>query len=925
MRLSSVPRMISSAAIWCRIGETTYSFPEPSVNVKTLSLTLGEKEKTVTAGTEITVADMESFAKELLDSLYPALTTELSAQEITTLVADGTVSVNYVYGDQMGVVTFTFEGKDAEGNAIATTTSHTADVVGKDVETYTLTATYTPDTAEARALIVGSTLLTPAGATALAAQATGIYHIHTESIFSNVNKTASVVNEDSRLFALDLSFTADLTDEEITVVEGSNADVTLVLDTSGSMIYTDAAIISAQTSAEAYALAVNGALDTSKVYFTSSVSTYGEGITLSNGQSSYFGAGAVSSSKAYGVPTSGNYLFYSNGSWYMGTISSSSSYGGYGGYGPGSGGGPGQRPGGDSTTYSISLSTSSATKLTASNFPTTVYTNRSEVMIDAAQAFVNGLTEGSRVAIVTFGNSNASKTRCSLTKLDATGKATVLSTLENCYGVYSTATFPSGGLTKANTILTAAAAETGNKNIPYVVYFADGDVDDDDTDSTISAATTLKKNATVYAVAYGVNNTSMLEKIATDKDHVIQVGNVSGLGAAFTSISQTIVNSVSQKAIVTDVIDSRFVLTDANGTVLANGAVLDNGGVVHVENGTTWVTWEVTDKEMDANDTWTGRIYVKAKDTFLGGNKIQTNGDGSGVVVGTQSVSFPKPTVNVKLLPMALEDVDFTYFLGETFTPADELPALIGTLTCNADIALNDEEVASLLANGSYTKTYGFEGGQALGVLTYTLTADNLATHTLDVLGQKVETYRYSVSYEPYSVAKRTSQLGSSFADPIGTVVTNTVVNGNLTVSTVAGTLTITKKVTGKYDYDRNGDGFFTYKITNLDTGDVYYKTLRIDDGEETSTTLTNLPMGIYQVEELDTMAFVLAGIADNGSACAYNVQYDAEAKTGTCLVAIGYGTDNGIVIAPCVCGAGFSGRPLRADYVGARHGLARK
>ena len=109
----------------------------------------------------------------------------------------------------------------------------------------------------------------------------------------SVDKTASVFNYDSRMYQINVGFTADLTSEEIVVVAGKDADVTLVLDTSGSMVYTDAAIISAQNSADAYALAVNGALDTSKVYFTSAFastnnSVYGSGITLTNGQSSYF-------------------------------------------------------------------------------------------------------------------------------------------------------------------------------------------------------------------------------------------------------------------------------------------------------------------------------------------------------------------------------------------------------------------------------------------------------------------------------------------------------------------------------------------------------------------------------------------------------------------------------------------------------------
>ncbi len=71
-----------------------------------------------------------------------------------------------------------------------------------------------------------------------------------------------------------------------------------------------------------------------------------------------------------------------------------------------------------------------------------------------------------------------------------------------------------------------------------------------------------------------------------------------------------------------------------------------------------------------------------AKENFIGGNMIPTNGAGSGIHVDEEHFTeFPKPTANVKLLDLDLEDKEKTFFLGDQITVADLYEKLLKTLT----------------------------------------------------------------------------------------------------------------------------------------------------------------------------------------------------------------------------------------------------
>ena len=134
---------------------------------------------------------------------------------------------------------------------------------------------------------------------------------------------------------------------------------------------------------------------------------------------------------------------------------------------------------------------------------------------------------------------------------------------------------------------------------------------------------------------------------------------------------------------IVDVIDARFKLTDdglkdlATNRRLGTGSIKTNndglkeiiwtdstgsevGKVTIVEqaDGTTKITWTeqaarignaATENENDKG--WNASFRIQAKDDFIGGNMIPTNGAASSIYLDGGGIKkFEQPSVNVKLL-----------------------------------------------------------------------------------------------------------------------------------------------------------------------------------------------------------------------------------------------------------------------------------
>ncbi|MBE6025211.1 MAG: VWA domain-containing protein, partial [Cellulosilyticum sp.] len=686
-----------------------------------------------------------------------------------------------------------------------------------------------------------------------------------------VDKKADVQDYDKRVYKLTLQ--ADYKGTEIVEVPVEtevDADVVMVLDASGSMTYTDVPIISASTSADAYSLL--STLDKSKIYFTSSTSEYGNGYIIDSSVESRLLAGAQVSNNdttiCYSIPSSGYYLFYKDGSWYKRSLTTYKWKYGYNGY--------------DYYKNGNSLSTSywdttdtfyndyyyycEVSKINKTSCPTTIYTNRSEIIQRAASSFVNELSDGSNVSIVTFNNSGNSDTKCGLTNV-GNSKNTIKTAIASSYGVYYKGTHPYDGLNNAYNILSNDDTDNGK----YVIFFTDGANDGDDVSGIAKSIKEIP--TTVYAVGAGADG-GTLSTVATDSDHIISASTVSEVASSITGIAQSIRNESrpkTGKGVVTDYVDSRFEVCDANGNLLGNGAEVGANGegtLVVADDGSQSVVW--SDALIGTGDNkWSDYIYVKAKETFFGGNKVVTNGPGSNVsITGVKTKYFPQPTVNVKLLDFNPGENEITLWLGDKINGAEYSKWLVENTNIPQDalsqIALSDDEVSKLKNGEAVTKDYN-AGGEKLGTFSFGLKAYDsdgnviaITEHTADKLGKAVEEYVLTIGYSPISVADRTiADTGREVKGPVGDEVFSVSKEGKYIVNVVNGSIYVYKRATTETGTKLNNATYKLEKYNEVNSKWTDYNVLTSGaantDGtaaEEGLMAFNNLGVGLYRLTE---------------------------------------------------------------------------
>lgn len=416
-------------------------------------------------------------------------------------------------------------------------------------------------------------------------------------------------------------------------------------------------------------------------------------------------------------------------------------------------------------------------------------------------------------------------------------------------------TSPQKGLEKAKEQLNSEAVKD-DKLPKNIILFTDGVPSyEDDTEKTETIIGTLKNEATIFTVALSSNNEEVpgsdktnvewMKGLATDEKHAFSVSDSSELGNIFQTINETITQNINiENATITDVIDPRFVVVNDNdgdkyGTVITNEDLkggktitLKNGGVVSLdENGNQVVTWtKQTIKHSSSNGTtttpgWSNTITVKAKDDFIGGNKIITNGSESGITlenVGT--VHFEQPAVNVKLLDITHGDKEITVFLGDKIDPAnllkqlnEEQPKIIG-FEKDSDGALKNynipessrlkpSEISKLLnaeqtndKQPSISKPYSYGNTQDnVGEFVYTIEVDNdkKTSHNTTTAGVKVEQYKLHVEYVPYTMYERNNNNApGTLSTAPGTAETDEKISDNYYyVNVVAGKIQLIKKL----------------------------------------------------------------------------------------------------------------------------------
>lgn len=378
--------------------------------------------------------------------------------------------------------------------------------------------------------------------------------------------------------------------------------------------------------------------------------------------------------------------------------------------------------------------------------------------------------------------------------------------------------------------------------------------------------------------------------------------------------------TVQPKEIV-DVIDARFKLTDdglndlATNSRLGKGKIKTNndgskeiiwtdsttdsvvGKVTIVErgDGTTKITWKeqaarignaATENENDKG--WNASFRIQAKDDFIGGNMIPTNGADSGIYLDGGGIKkFEQPSVNVKLLSLSIGNDTTTVFKGDPINTRNygnvlaetiavvELNGSTKTLTAvnpqdNGKVKLPEltkDQISNLSTdkvliigdnpdNLPYKYTYP-GSNEAVGYFTYTYTlakGDNADNHVATAVGNEVEKYKLTVTYYPYSKSDRSTILSGTGvqqpdAEKGGTQVnSNLEATGNYVVNVVAGSIQIIKKL----DVVAEQDETFNFTITDEKNRTVATATATIKKDEPTATAVFTLAEGIDAKLESD-------------------------------------------------------------------------
>ena len=378
--------------------------------------------------------------------------------------------------------------------------------------------------------------------------------------------------------------------------------------------------------------------------------------------------------------------------------------------------------------------------------------------------------------------------------------------------------------------------------------------------------------------------------------------------------------TVQPKEIV-DVIDARFKLTNdglndlatnrrlGTGEIKTNndgskkiiwtdsttGSVVGKVTIVEQGDGTTKITWTeqaarignaATENENDKG--WNASFRIQAKDDFIGGNMIPTNGAASGIYLDGGGIKkFEQPSVNVKLLSLSIGNDTTTVFKGDPINTRNygnvlaetiavvELNGSTKTLTAvnpqdNGKVKLpelTDDQISNLSENKGliigdnpdnppYKYTYP-GSNEAVGYFTYTYTlakGNNADNHVATAVGNEVEKYQLTVTYHPYSQSDRSTILSGTGvqqpeAEKGGTPVnSNLEATGNYVVNVVAGSIQIIKKL----DVVAEQDETFKFTITDEKNRTVATATATIKKDEPTATAVFTLAEGVNAKLESD-------------------------------------------------------------------------
>lgn len=636
----------------------------------------------------------------------------------------------------------------------------------------------------------------------------GVYNIvnqtQQEIIKSSMehSKTATVKNWDKRTYNINIK-AASTSTSETTSTQKPVADIMLVLDVSGSMDYVIYNYVAMNTDE---------------------------------------GRGGLDKNKTYYLETNGDYKklkYYDGYGWYV-------------------------KGGFKAERYSTNCK---------------IYTKSTTTRLNALKESVNQFIDdtkqkspNSKIGITAFSSAGYGYhgSTMDLTEVGVGDNAQDLKDFVNKLKAYG-GTDPGAGLSKAKEKLNAVANDGKTK---CVVLFTDGEPTGDNTDGKWVAQESAETKAkelrdagyTVYTIGFALDDRSKTflaggTYSGTKYPGIASPGcakvadDAASLGEIFKEIENTITNDIDiVGAIVTDVIDPRFVIVKDDGTPIKNEDLkdgktitLNNGGVVSLDkNGNQVVTWtNQTIPNKKKKGEWNNTITVKAKDDYIGGNNVPTNvTPDSKITTGYGEAVLPQPKVNVKA-KLKVTDKEVTIYKG------DSLPGTNTVLNEMFDLAGNTDKYN--ISKNDFTIKWYSDPKCTPETEVKDLTADTDATYYLKVSYNAGKPSDDSTKNTKGNIAGGTNHIVDAVNEK-----DSITPYGVYTIKVISGEIQITKKLESKLDTDCT----FNFSIKNESGADIKKVSITVPKNSDKATydgeDLKNLPRGTYTISEDDSTGYVL-------------------------------------------------------------------
>ena len=409
------------------------------------------------------------------------------------------------------------------------------------------------------------------------------------------------------------------------------------------------------------------------------------------------------------------------------------------------------------------------------------------------------------------------------------------------------------------------------------------------------------------------------------KKYAYTTNNLSELTGIFEDIAGRIGDLFTvQPEQIVDVIDARFKLTKESEDKLKALNNSDKTGHVDIRenaDGTTTITWTGNaakignaEAEKEEDRGWSSSFQIQARDDFIGGNMIPTNGASSGIYLeGGGAKKFEQPSVNVRLLSLKIDNKEITVFKGdpikaqdfrnelaktikvveldgktttlEAVTPQEngvvKLPELTD-LTEEQKNKLKTEKKLTIGEDQAYK--YDYKETEAVGYFTYTyelVKGEEASEHTANEVGTPAEQYQLTVEYHPYSTETRNTLLTETGVTKPNTdlytskdapkadlvkkpkggeeVTEGLTTTGTYKVNVIAGEMQIVKKL----DVASERDETFTFEIKDSKDNVIATATANVKKGETEVIAKFELKEGVNA--KLDSNKEKLTELARGG------------------------------------------------------------